>query len=42
MYIPISPNLDYIIGKSNLANYENEQVNTIMNEINTITRWNSS
>ena len=37
MYIPISPNLDYIIGKSNLANYENEQVNTIMNEINTIT-----
>ena len=36
-YIPYSPDLSTYFGENNLANYENEQVNNIMKELNNIT-----
>ena len=33
-----SPNLETYFGASNLANYNNEEVNTIMNEVKNITK----
>lgn len=37
MYMPISPDLGYMFGENNLANYKNDQVITVINEIKNIT-----
>ena len=36
IYSPISPNLSEILGKNNLANYENEEVQSILNDLKSI------
>ena len=36
IYTPIAPDLNGLLGKDNLANYENEEINTILNDLNSI------
>lgn len=37
IYTPLSPDLTFFFGKENLTNYQNQEINTILKELNSIT-----